>query len=103
MNYDIIIIGFGISGIAMAKQCKQNNRSYIVLEKNRELGGCWWDNAYETAYLNSPFTLYSFSDMKPGSYDYSYPNRNHILNYLQNYCNKWDIYNNVTFNISGVP
>ena len=100
MDYDIIIIGFGISGIAMAKQCQQHKRSYIVLDQNKELGGCWWDSAYETAHLNSPFMAYSFSDMKPLHEDYSYPNRDHILQYLQNYCDKWKIYDNVKFNTS---
>ena len=100
MNYDIIIIGFGVSGIAMAKQCKVHKKNFIVLDKNKNLGGCWWDSAYETAYLNSPFSMYSFSDMRPSDYDYSFPNRRHILKYLKNYCNKWNLLHHVKFNTS---
>ena len=41
MTYDLIIIGFGLSGIACARYAKKNNLKYLVLEKNSSFGGVW--------------------------------------------------------------
>ena len=38
-NYEVVIVGAGISGISAAKIFEDNNISYIVIEANNRLGG----------------------------------------------------------------
>ena len=45
MIYDLIIIGYGISGLSCAKVAKANKLNFLVLEKSDQLGGCW-NNAF---------------------------------------------------------
>ncbi|SDC60390.1 NAD(P)-binding Rossmann-like domain-containing protein [Acinetobacter marinus] len=42
-NYDVVIIGAGISGIDMACQLSMYhpNKRYIILERRQDLGGTW--------------------------------------------------------------
>lgn len=45
MDYDLIVIGGGVSGIAAAAQAAQAGRRVLLLEAGERLGGCvhtWW-------------------------------------------------------------
>ena len=43
MEYDVVIIGAGLSGIGMACQLseKSPNKSFTILERRQDLGGTW--------------------------------------------------------------
>ena len=38
-NYDIIIIGAGISGLTCAQKCNENNKDFLLIEKSNRIGG----------------------------------------------------------------
>ena len=46
--FDVIILGFGVSGISLAAQCETQKLNYIVLERNPDLGGVWLETTKET-------------------------------------------------------
>ena len=52
MEYDLVIIGFGVSGMATARYAQKNNLKFIVLEKSDTFGGVWAD-AYDTTKLQT--------------------------------------------------
>ena len=33
-NYDIIIVGAGIAGLACAQKCSESNRDFLLIEKS---------------------------------------------------------------------
>lgn len=58
----VLILGAGMSGLAMAIALKRAGRSdFVVVEKSAGLGGTWWDNRYPGAHVDVPAPLYSFS------------------------------------------
>lgn len=58
----VLILGAGMSGLAMAIALKRAGRSdFMVVEKSAGLGGTWWDNRYPGAHVDVPAPLYSFS------------------------------------------
>ena len=38
-NYDIIIVGAGISGLACAQKCNENSKDFLLIEKSGRIGG----------------------------------------------------------------
>ena len=40
MKYDVIVIGSGFGGLICARQLAQSGRSVLVLERQRQAGGC---------------------------------------------------------------
>tara|TARA_A100000164_G_scaffold61012_1_gene49413 strand:- start:121 stop:1332 length:1212 start_codon:yes stop_codon:yes gene_type:complete len=38
-NYDIIIVGAGISGLACAQKCNENSKDFLLIEKSSRIGG----------------------------------------------------------------
>lgn len=43
VDYDVVIVGAGISGIGFAYRLQQTNPnlSYVILESRHEIGGTW--------------------------------------------------------------
>jgi lysine/ornithine N-monooxygenase len=97
-EYKLIIIGFGISGISLAKEASKNNIKYKVLEKNKSFGGVWF-NSHNNTSLQSHRNFYEFSDEECMSESYGdYPKKNNILEYLNRIINKYNIDSNIEYN-----
>ena len=57
----VAIIGAGMSGLAAAHRLRQAGVDVVVLEKNDEVGGTWFDNTYPGCRVDVPNHLYSYS------------------------------------------
>ena len=57
----VAIIGAGMSGLAAAHRLRQAGVEVVVLEKNEEVGGTWFDNTYPGCRVDVPNHLYSYS------------------------------------------
>ncbi|WP_235747937.1 flavin-containing monooxygenase [Nocardia coffeae] len=63
-GFSVIVIGTGIAGIAAAEQLEDMGVDYVILEKQSQAGGNWWQNTYPGAGVDTPSHLYSFSFAK---------------------------------------
>ena len=57
----VAIIGAGVSGLAAAALLQRRGISYTVFEKDREVGGTWFENRYPGCGVDTPSYLYSLS------------------------------------------
>lgn len=96
--YDLCIIGGGISGISTAKYAKINNLNFILLDKNNKLGGCWVNKNYPNLKSQTDKYKYKFSDFDFNSNVGFYAKNNDIINYLNDYCLKFNLLNNIKLN-----
>ena len=102
MSENILIIGAGPAGLAMAKELKLKNIDYDQIEKHSDVGGLWdIDNPgsplYESAHFISSKTLSAFPDYPmPKNYP-DYPSRKQILSYIKDYAHHFGLYKNVKF------
>ncbi|TWG06237.1 4-hydroxyacetophenone monooxygenase [Streptomyces brevispora] len=60
-DFDVAVIGTGMSGIAAMYRLKQAGVRFVVFEKSPEVGGTWWANTYPGVRLDTPTFGYSFS------------------------------------------
>jgi cation diffusion facilitator CzcD-associated flavoprotein CzcO len=59
---DVVVLGAGMSGLAMAIGLRRAGlNDFVVVEQSEGLGGTWWDNRYPGAHVDVPAPLYSFS------------------------------------------
>lgn len=100
-SFDVIIIGFGVSGISLAAQCQSKNLNYLVIEKNPDLGGVWFNTTNKTC-LQTHKRFYQFSDFPFRKKTPDHPDKLTILQYLLSYINfkKINIDKRVFFNTS---
>lgn len=60
-DFQVVIIGAGISGLTAAKHLRDLGIRHTVLEKNGRVGGTWLENRYPGCGVDTPSYLYSLS------------------------------------------
>ncbi len=81
---DVLIVGAGFSGLCMAIKLREAGmESFLVIEKDDEIGGTWYNNRYPGCACDIPAHLYSFSfDCNP-EWSRMYATRPEILEYMK--------------------
>ena len=81
---DVAIVGSGFSGLAMALRLQQEgSEDFVVLERDREVGGVWRANTYPGCGCDVPSNLYSLSDRPNPSWSHTYSKQPEIAAYLR--------------------
>ena len=61
IDFNVVIIGAGMSGLLAAHRLQQAGVSFVILEKDRDVGGTWWENRYPGCRVDNPNHNYSYS------------------------------------------
>jgi cation diffusion facilitator CzcD-associated flavoprotein CzcO len=89
---DVIIMGAGVSGIAMAAALRRAGfDSILVLEQSQGVGGTWWDNRYPGAQCDVPSHLYSFSFAPNPDWSRVFAPAGEIQSYVERCVNQRDL------------
>ena len=60
-DYEVVVIGAGVTGLYQAKRLKDLGVNTTVLEANADLGGTWYNNRYPGARFDSESFTYGYS------------------------------------------
>ncbi|MDO9095664.1 MAG: NAD(P)/FAD-dependent oxidoreductase [Rubrivivax sp.] len=83
-RHDVLILGAGMSGLAMAMALQRAGRhDFLIVDKSAGLGGTWWDNRYPGACVDVPAPLYSFSCAPHPGWQRRFAAAPEILAYMQ--------------------
>ncbi|MDQ0823773.1 4-hydroxyacetophenone monooxygenase [Arthrobacter sp. V1I7] len=63
-GFNAVIIGAGASGICAAVKLQEAGIPYVIIERNNDVGGTWFENRYPGAGVDTPSHLYSYSFAK---------------------------------------
>jgi cation diffusion facilitator CzcD-associated flavoprotein CzcO len=86
---DVLIIGSGFAGIGMAIRLKQSGiASFLILEKEAELGGTWYVNRYPGCACDVQSHLYSFSFEPNPEWSRMFASQPEIWRYLKRCADK---------------
>ncbi|MEQ8418128.1 MAG: ArsO family NAD(P)H-dependent flavin-containing monooxygenase [Imperialibacter sp.] len=86
--YDVIVIGGGQSGLAVAYYLNRAGLNYVVLDASDDVGGSW-QHYWHSLRLFSPAQWSSLPGvLMTGGPDY-YPTRNETIDYLRKYEEKY--------------
>ncbi len=98
MDYEVIIIGAGFSGLCLAhKLVEQGITNFTVLEKAEDVGGTWRDNTYPGCACDVQSHLYSYSFEGNAEWSESYAGWKEIQQYIQGFVRKHQLRRFVTF------
>ncbi len=61
LDYEVAVVGAGVTGLYMANHLKNTDRRFIVFEKAQEVGGTWLYNKYPGLYVDVPTSKYQLS------------------------------------------
>ena len=95
----IIIVGAGVAGIALGKLLNDLGLPYIILEKNEDVGGTWWENTYPGAGVDTPNHAYSYSFGKSHRWSRYFSPQHEIQDYLSGKADEFDVRKHIRFGV----
>ncbi len=93
-----IVIGAGLSGICTGVALARAGIDYVILEKNPEVGGTWYDNTYPDCGVDTPNHFYSFSFKQRHRWSSYFSKQSEILDYLIETARETGVYDEIRFN-----
>ncbi|MDO0924259.1 NAD(P)/FAD-dependent oxidoreductase [Streptomyces sp. TG1A-8] len=85
-DYEVVIIGAGMSGLGMAARLKEAGRhAFTVLEKAASVGGTWRENTYPGAACDVRSHLYWYSFGEQPDWSHIYAGQPEILRNLERF------------------
>lgn len=95
-GYRVVVIGAGVAGLCAAIRLQGAGIPYVVIEKNEEVGGTWYENRYPGAGVDTPNHIYSYSFAK---HDWSryFALQEEIQNYFEEVANRFAVRQNIRF------
>jgi 4-hydroxyacetophenone monooxygenase len=79
----VLIVGAGVSGIALGKLLLEQGIDFRIVDKNADLGGTWWENTYPGCGVDTPNHAYSYSFGARYRWSRYFSPREEIQDYLQ--------------------
>jgi 4-hydroxyacetophenone monooxygenase len=96
-GFEVLIVGAGLSGIALAIKLKGAGVPFTIIEKNHEVGGTWWENVYPGCGVDTPSHLYAFSFEPNGAWTRFFAKRPEVHQYLAHLVDKYGIREHIVF------
>ena len=93
----VVIVGAGVSGIALGARLGRLGIPYIICERNGDVGGVWLENRYPGAGVDTPSHSYSYSFGQPFRWSRFFSTRDEVLAYLRRCANEFDVRPNIRF------
>ena len=96
-GFKVLIIGAGFAGICAAIKLQALGIPYVVVEKNSDIGGTWFDNNYPDAGVDTPNHFYSYSFAPNTKWKHYFSKRSDIWQYAQDVAEKFNIISHIRF------
>jgi 4-hydroxyacetophenone monooxygenase len=81
--FEVLVIGAGMSGLLAAHRLRQAGVEVVVLEKNDDVGGTWFENTYPGCRVDNPNHNYSYSFAQRHDWPYHYSTQAVLLDYFR--------------------
>jgi cation diffusion facilitator CzcD-associated flavoprotein CzcO len=59
VNYDVIVVGAGMSGATIARKLTQQKKKVLVIERNKSFGGVWHTTNWSWLKSDTPALMYT--------------------------------------------
>jgi len=78
----VLIVGAGVSGLALAVKLEELGIDYTVVDKNSDIGGTWFENRYPGCRVDTPSHFYSYSFAPNHGWPHYFSTRDAVHRYL---------------------
>ncbi|NKI18707.1 NAD(P)/FAD-dependent oxidoreductase [Spongiibacter sp. KMU-166] len=96
--FKVAIIGTGFGGLGMGYYLKKAGiDSFVILEKESDVGGVWRENTYPGAGCDVPSHLYSWSFEPHYPWQYRYAKHYEIKEYMRHTVRKYGLASHIRF------
>jgi 4-hydroxyacetophenone monooxygenase len=97
-DFRVAIIGAGMSGLLVAHRLQQAGIPFVILEKNTEVGGTWYENSYPGCRVDNPNHNYSYSFAQRHDWPLHFSTQSVLLDYLRRCADEFGLREHIRFN-----
>ena len=97
-DFRVLIIGSGMSGIVTAIRLQQMGIPFLVLEKNPEIGGTWFENTYPGCQVDSANHLYNYLFEQNTQWPNHFSGRPELFKYFSGIVEKYGLRQHIRLN-----
>ncbi|MEP6659358.1 MAG: NAD(P)/FAD-dependent oxidoreductase [Acidimicrobiales bacterium] len=94
----VAVIGAGMSGIVAAYRLEQAGVPYVVIDKNEDVGGTWFENTYPGCRVDIPNHYYSYSFAQRDDWPSFYSPQRELHRYFRECVDEFGIRPRIRFN-----
>ncbi len=95
--FTVAIIGAGMSGILAAIRLKQAAVPFVIVEKNADVGGTWFENTYPGARVDVSNAFYSYSFAQKTDWPKHFSTQEVLLNYFRDCAEEYGLREHIRF------
>jgi 4-hydroxyacetophenone monooxygenase len=96
-EFRVLVVGAGLSGVCAAVRLKEAGIPFLVVEKNPDVGGTWFENQYPDAGVDTPNHFYSYSFTPHRDWEHYYSKQPEILRYIRETADRFGIREGIRF------
>lgn len=93
-----VIIGAGVSGLLAGLRLKEMGLPFLILERQKDVGGSWHENRYPGCGVDTPSYLYSYSFYQR-DWSTHFAKRDEVMVYLRALARDYDLLGNIHFGV----
>ncbi|HEX6425780.1 MAG TPA: NAD(P)/FAD-dependent oxidoreductase [Acidimicrobiales bacterium] len=82
-DFQVVVIGAGMSGLLAGHRLAQAGVDFVIVDKNDDVGGTWYENVYPGCRVDNPNHNYSFSFAQRHDWPYHYSPQPVLHRYFQ--------------------
>jgi 4-hydroxyacetophenone monooxygenase len=97
VELDVVIVGTGIFGLALAAKLNLLGINYTMIERNGDVGGTWANNRYPGCGVDTPNHFYSYSYAPNPAWRHYFSPRSEIQEYIERFSDDFGIRDKVRF------
>ena len=97
VDFTVLIIGAGMSGLLAARRLQQANVPFTIVEKNDDVGGTWYENQYPGCRVDNPNHNYSYSWAQRHDWPYHFSTQPVLHKYFCDVAETFDLRKHIRF------
>jgi 4-hydroxyacetophenone monooxygenase len=83
VDFKVLIIGAGMSGLLAALRLQQAGVEFVIVEKDVDVGGTWFENQYPGCRVDNPNHNYSYSFAQRHDWPLHFSTQDVLLDYFR--------------------
>ena len=95
--FEVVVIGAGMSGILAGHRLQQAGIPFVILEKNDDVGGTWYENRYPGCRVDNPNHNYSYSFAQRHDWPYHFSPQPVLHRYFRDCADAFGVREHVRF------
>jgi 4-hydroxyacetophenone monooxygenase len=97
VDFRVLVIGAGQSGLLTGHRLQQAGVDFVIVDKNDDVGGTWYENQYPGCRVDNPNHNYSFSFAQRHDWPYHYSTQPVLHRYLSDCADVFGLRDRIRF------